>query len=87
MSFPIRCFGLFFQIPVMLALIKLAIIYGLRYLSVGLGQDSDSGPTEEPLSAGVLVMLQRLLGPDWDLYMMGIFAAVFLGLAILRWPR
>lgn len=62
------------QVPVMLALLKLAFMYGMEYLN-NLRWDSLAEPA---------FLMQRSLGPDWDLYVMGLLAGLIAAMAYVR---
>lgn len=58
----------------MLALLKLAFMYGMEYLN-NLRWDSLAEPA---------FLMQRSLGPDWDLYVMGLLAGLIAAMAYIR---
>lgn len=63
-----------FQVPVMFALMKMAIIYGFEYLNHFRWDNMGQAGT----------VLQKVLGPDWDLYLMSFLAAIIAVLAYVR---
>ncbi|XP_018494082.1 protein sel-1 homolog 1 [Galendromus occidentalis] len=62
------------QVPVMFALMKMAIIYGFEYLNHFRWDNMGQAGT----------VLQKVLGPDWDLYVMSFLAALIAVLAYVR---
>ena len=71
------------KVPVTLALAKLALIFGLRYLTDSSWKDF----TTWPVVSWTSMDPSTYLGPDWDLYLITTLLGLLVLVVYLRRPQ